>query len=1197
MQSAPRVRLDVEAQRRVSVLALPDTGADICVGGLDFLGEMDEYQENLLPPEQHPRSANGEKITSLGILPVSLTLGRVTTDDYVHILQGVSGLLLSWKAVRNLRIIPDDYPQQLAEATSTASSNRTPEACQPGLQRQRRSGTVEPTTALACVLDATGPDDTSDGADTSDGVATVGGRAHQRSVGTRRHRQDTPRPGATPPPATAATSAPPCCQSPPTGGAEDNATPPSGRRPPNGDPPSGQRDPPFPDVRSEYPTVFDGHIRVMPGEQFKIHLREDAVPFCVSSPRRVPLSLREPLKEELQKLMDEDIIVPVTEPTEWCAPIVVEPKKDGGVRLCVDLSHLNKFVRTEQYQSPTPLEEVASITESNAKWFTVFDAAKGYHQCPLHQDSVLKTTFITPFGRYAFLRAPYGVSSISDHYNRRMDEAFSGLTGYKKIVDDVVIYSRTKMDHIRDVRTFMERCEERGISLNPKKLQLAQRSVKFAGFVISEDGYRPDPQLTSAISSFPVPKNISELRSFFGLVNQVASFVDDLSELLMPLRPLLSSKNEFVWEAQHGRAFESAKAALTSVPTLAYFDPSRPTSLATDASRLKGLGFVLRQQQEDGEWRIIQAGSRFLTSTESRYATIELEATAVVWALKKCRIFLAGLPSFQILTDHKPLIPIINSKTLDEIENPRLQRLKMKMGEIGPFVASWVPGSQHKAADALSRSPVQHADEADECGEDADVPAVRSVLVAELQASHTDLLLDRVKGATAEDQELQLLKEAILSGFPASRADLTEPLRRYWPVHERLSVDDGLIMCGRRVVVPAALRQSTLKSLHAGHLGKEKTKERARRVVFWPGMDASIEDVIRGCSRCQRELPSHPRETMLHHEPATRPFQILDMDFADHAGGKYLIVVDGYSGWKFVECTGNRADSSAVINVLLQIFRDVGVPELLRSDGALSFTSRQFRGFLAEWGVRHCTSSPHYPRSNGLAESAVKSAKKLLRRCWDESRGRLKEEEWTRGVIQQRNTPGASGRSPAEIIYGRPLRDDLPTHPSHFRPAPQPLPAEDGGDQGYAPPAHQDPARDDHCDRRESRRRAAKQWYDQHARDLPEFSVGTRVRVQDVRTKRWDRCGVVVHVGPFRRYRVRFEGGGEVDRNRCHLRRRYAWCPAPSPVSPVTSRAGARPDVGREGRVGGQAARPDAAPTLRRSTRTRRPVRRLIEEM
>ena len=135
------------------------------------------------------------------------------------------------------------------------------------------------------------------------------------------------------------------------------------------------------------------------------------------------------------------------------------------------------------------------------------------------------------------------------------------------------------------------------------------------------------------------------------------------------------------------------------------------------------------------------------------------------------------------------------------------------------------------------------------------------------------------------------------------------------------------------------------------------------------------------CDRCQRELPSQPRETMLQHEPAVRPFQVLDMDFAHHAAGKYLVVVDGYSGWKFVECTGATANTRRVIEVMLKIFRDVGIPTIIRTDGAILFTSYQFQKFLSGWSIEHRTSSPHYHRSNELAESAVKSAKKLLRRC------------------------------------------------------------------------------------------------------------------------------------------------------------------------------------------------------------------------
>ena len=815
---------------------------------------------------------------------------------------------------------------------------------------------------------------------------------------------------------------------------------------------------------------------------------------------------------------------------------------------------------------------------------------KGYHHCLLAEESRLLTTFTTPFGRYAFKRAPYGVASISEHYNRRMDEALQGMSdNYRKVVDDIVVFSSTLEEHVQHVRELLLRCEERGISLNLGKLQLAQRSVKFAGFIVSNEGYTPNPQLTEALSAFPTPNNISDLRSFFGLVNQLASFVDNVAELMEPLRPLLSPKNAFMWEDHHQEAFQRAKESLTSVPILGYFDPSRPTTLATDASRKKGLGFVLRQADEGGRWRVIQAGSRFLSDAETRYATIELEALAVCWALQKCRLFVGGLSNVEVLTDHRPLVPILNSKTLDEIENPRLQRLKLRMSEFGQFTATWVPGSQHVAADALSRSPVDRPKEGDECGEDASAVCVQSIVVAELQAHHADVRLREVREAAAVDPEFQLLVETIQDGFPSNKSEVPESVKRYWPVRDRLSVDDGIVLCGCRVVIPRSLRKQTLVTLHAGHLGQERTKSRARQIVYWPGMDVDIDNITRLCERCQSELPSQQRETLIQHEPAERPFQFLDADIASHAGGKYLVIVDGFSGWRQVEHLGLHSSTAKVISALLKVFRHVGVPVALWSDGGPEFTSYQFRDFLRKWGVLHHTSSPHYPRSNGRAESGVKAAKKLLRRCWDLRRCRLDEEAWTRGILQHWNTPGSHGASPAQIVYGRPIRDTLPSHPQLYQ---------------------QQPA-DSFIDRRREQNEKVKDRYDSRARDLPEFSVGTRVRVQDPRTRRWDRCGVVISVGPHRRYRVRFDDGGVVDRNRCHLRKRYSIVePGPTARGSASGSSGATARADTETRTGARPAPRGARPAprratrpaeetqpLRRSSRLRKQTRRLIEEI
>ena len=253
--------------------------------------------------------------------------------------------------------------------------------------------------------------------------------------------------------------------------------------------------------------------------------------------------------------MEQGIISPITVPTDWCSPIVVTPKKNSDrIRLCVDLSKLNKFVRRERYQAPTPFEAVADITASKAGAFTVFDAIKGYHQCPLDESSQDLTTFITPFGRYKFLRAPFGISSISEHYNRRMDEAFEGLPDFRKIVDDVIIFSKSAEEHVELVRKFLQRCRERGISLSKEKLQFCKTAVDFAGFHVSPSGYKISTEITDAIAKFPVPSSRTDLRSFFGLVNQLSSSTSSIAgSRINPFCSLYSPS----YNAVHGQRHEN----------------------------------------------------------------------------------------------------------------------------------------------------------------------------------------------------------------------------------------------------------------------------------------------------------------------------------------------------------------------------------------------------------------------------------------------------------------------------------------------------------------------------------------------------------------------------------------------------------------------------------------------------------------
>ena len=1056
---APTVVLHARSLNgEADVQVLPDSGANICAAGVQFLTKLGEREDNIGDSDIEPQTVNGKTMKPLGCLRVTFSTPDRTTEEIVHIYPGIKGALISWKAAVRLGFLPECYPTPLTNQT----------------------------------------------------LAKI-------SATNKVTRED---------------------------------------------------------LIAEFPKVFDGVIRTMPGEKFKIVLTDDAKPFCVNTPRTIPFPFREKLRELLDALLDAGIIASQTEPTDWCAPIVVVLKKDGEtLRLCVDLSKLNKYVKRERYQSMTPALAVADITESCAKFFTSLDAVKGYHQCPLDEESQLLTTFITPFGRFKFLRAPFGVSSISEHYDRRMAEAFEGLGHFRRIVDDTLIYDADETQHIEHVRQFLRRCEEKGISLCRDKFRFCQKEIDFAGFRVTQGGYQINPEITKAITEFPTPSSRTDLRSFLGLVNQISGTSAEISKATTPLRPLLSTKNDFVWAAPHDEVFGVTKRLLSSAPIMAFYDANKPTRLLTDASRT-GIGFVLQQQHGD-EWLTIQANSRHLTDTEGRYAVIELEMFAVTWAIEKCRVFLAGLPTFLVVTDHNPLVPILNSHRLDEIENPRLQRLRTRLMAYN-FTAKWLKGKENSIADSLSGYPTEDPKRGDDLAEyDLDtshtvcsVQAPTNADLRRLHADETNLRLQEVLKHALDDPEYQQLKRLIMDGFPATKGELPDRLKKYWRMHRHLSVDDDFIVFGCRLFVPESLRPEMLSRLHEGHQGITRSQNRARLTLYWPSIDQDIRDMVDNCQHCQDRLPSNPQEPIQSKPRPSRPFQHVAADFAQYGGCQFLITVDCFTDWPEVFNMGNNTSAKALIASIRALFCRSAAPDVFWSDQGPQFMADKFQKFLKDWGVIHKTSSPRYPQSNGKAEAAVKSMKKLIAPAW---RGRsIDQNKLQRSLMQYRNTPcPRDGRSPAQKLYGHPVQDTLPAHRRSFAPEWQKTPAE--GEMRYKEVLEK-----------------AETAYNQHAQSLPDIKKGTNVAVKNPVTKMWDIYGIVTDVSPRRRYFIRTQSGSILVRNRRFLRRRtpisvHGYTPGDLSVQPAPTQQ--------------EAAPPQQEGTPRRSTRTRHRTKRLIEEI
>ena len=426
----------------------------------------------------------------------------------------------------------------------------------------------------------------------------------------------------------------------------------------------------------------------MSGPPMKLMVDPNAQPVASHSPIPVPVHWHDEVKAGLDQDVNLGVIepVPVGTPVTWCHKMVVCAKKSGQPRRTVDLQSLNRHAIRETHHTPSPFHQARAVPSKTYK--TVFDAWNGYHSIAIAEEDRHLTTFITPWGRYRYLVAPQGYIASGDGYSRRFDEIVSSIPRKTKCVDDTLLWSNSITEAFHQAVEWLHTCGTNGIILNPSKFVFAQHTVEFAGFEISDSKVRPCQRFLDAIRNFPTPRNITDIRSWFGLVNQV-SYAFASAQRMLPFRRLLKPGTPFVWNEQLNQLFEDSKSLIIADISkgVEIFDKSKPTCLATDWSK-EGIGFWLSQKHckcptdhpfccPTG-WKISLVGSRFTSGAESRYAPIEGEALAVIDALDRARHFVLGCQNLVIVVDHKPLLKIFSDRALDNIPNPRLRNLKEK---------------------------------------------------------------------------------------------------------------------------------------------------------------------------------------------------------------------------------------------------------------------------------------------------------------------------------------------------------------------------------------------------------------------------------------------------------------------------------------------------------------------------------------
>ncbi|PCJ22642.1 MAG: hypothetical protein COA94_08945, partial [Rickettsiales bacterium] len=859
---------------------------------------------------------------------------------------------------------------------------------------------------------------------------------------------------------------------------------------------------------AEFADVFDDkEVTPMAGAPMHIHLREgvNVRPTRISTARLIPLHYREEAEKAIELFVRSGVIEKVTgNPTDWVAPAFFVPKPNGKVRLVVDYKGINNQIRRPIHPFPCPRDIIRGILPTS-RYFIKLDAVQGYYQIPLDDDSKDLTTFLLPSGRYRFARAPMGLNSSSDEWCSRSDAAFAPVPNLIKIVDDALIQAPTEREALRLLRIALVCSREHNITLSRKKIE-AGNDISFAGYKITDKGVKPDESKLSAIRDFPQPKDITTVRSFLGLVNQLGFFVPDLAHMTDMLRRLLKKNIAFQWLAEHQSAFEQIKALLVSDMIVKPFDTALRTEILTDASRLHGLGYALVQRNEDDSLRLIQCGSRSLLPAESRYATNELEALAIAWAITDCKFYLAGA-NFTVVTDHRPLVGTF-AKPLGEIANARLLRIREKLVNF-TFDIVWTPGKVHFIADALSRSPIFHPDAINDALSDdegiADICAVHTYTVdnsyvyetADVQ-SLQNFNMEVMQSAAREDEAYSSTLRALREGKQLRDLPRDHPARAYRDQWEQMSIcqDDILIVDFMRIIVPRSLRAKILQLIHQGHAGYVRTKALAQEYYFWPSMKRDIQKMIEQCEPCQRLRPSLPKEPLQLHKKATEPMESISMDLFHHEGREFLVTVDRFSGYPFVHKLRSTS-TAAIINILAEILNVWGFPVEIMTDGGPQFRT-EFNSYCLQHDIRHRKSSPYNPQSNGLAEAAVKNVKHLMMRT--------PSEDFPAALAIWRATPRSHQEdSPSKLFLGRKPRIAIPTLSATSSCQGEKL-------QEQTP----------------STEKSGKH----------QLQTGDRVRLQDPISRRWTETGIIQSACESgRSYFVKTENGSVRQRNRRFLKK------------------------------------------------------------
>lgn len=756
---------------------------------------------------------------------------------------------------------------------------------------------------------------------------------------------------------------------------------------------------------SMFPDVFQDKIGCTPQFKVSFQLREKAKPIFHRE-REVPYALLNRVNQELDNL-EKGGIITKSQTSDWGSPLVIIPKPNGELRLCVDYKiGVNERLVDAHY----PIRKIDEIINSlnGSRYFCKLDLYKAYLHIPVDDQTAEIQTITTHRGTYKVNRLSFGIKTAPAEFNRIIDQILKDIPKTEYYFDDIIVHGETREECRTNLIKCLERLQKFDLHVNRKKCEFFSQKINFLGHVIEHNRIHKSPEKVEAVNSMKRPGKVDELRTFLGMVTYYSKFIPNHSTMTAPLRQLLKSGIKFKWTAECEQAFLNLKREIVSDRILVPYDATQPIRLACDASPV-GIGAVLSHVIGDQE-RPIAFASRALTPAEQNYSQIDREALAIVFAVEHFFQYLFGRP-FVLITDNQPLARIFHQNAkLPSMTAARLQRYAAFLSGFN-YKIECKKGVDNTNADCLSRIPMEMNSHIHD--------EVHQILETNINTiSTTELNFQTLKEETAKDS---LLKE------------LLQRLKQGTDMELEFFIDRDIIFKGQRVVVPASIQPAVLTELHRTHLGITKMKQLARRYVYWKSIDKDIERLVRACPDCA-SVRNRPVKAPLH--PWEEPdgnWQRIHMDYAGpFQGYHFLIVMDAKSKWAEIIPCHQAPTSNSSIELLQDIFSRNGFPDVLVSDNATIFTSEEFQQYCRKAGIFQKFTAPGHPATNGLAERNVQTLKKRLSAMSsDPSSIREKVREI---LFRYRATPLSCGKSPSEMYLQRQIRIQLDAlRPTRFQ--------------------------------------------------------------------------------------------------------------------------------------------------------------------